>query len=78
MQAPHPECPQCRLRMEPGYLVDHGHGVAYPAAWVAGVPEWSRWFGLKVKRKDKVPVTTFRCPRCGRLDSFGRPGAWPS
>jgi hypothetical protein len=33
---------------------------------------------MKLKGKPKMPVTTFRCPRCGRLDSFARPGKWPA
>jgi hypothetical protein len=73
-----PDCPDCRMQMEAGYLVDHGHSAIYPAAWVAGVPRWSRWLGLRLKRKEKVPVATFRCPRCGRLVSYARPGPWPT
>ena len=72
-----PECTRCRQTMEQGTLVDHGHGAAYPAAWVAGVVPWSRWTGLKLKGKEKLPVTTYRCPRCGRLELFSNPGKWP-
>ena len=63
--------------MEPGYVVDHGYGLVYPSAWIAGLPEWSRWTGLKLRHKTKVPVTTFRCLHCGRLESFAMPGKWP-
>lgn len=73
-----PECQHCKVRMETGFMVDHGHGITYPAAWVAGPAKWSRWFGMRVKRSEKVPVTTFRCPRCGRLESFAQPGEWPA
>jgi hypothetical protein len=72
-----PLCLTCNQAMEPGYLVDHGHGAVYPAAWIAGIPKWSRWLGLKIKGKTKVPVATFCCPQCGRLDSFAQPGNWP-
>ncbi|CAN5574846.1 hypothetical protein BH23ACI1_BH23ACI1_31230 [soil metagenome] len=64
--------------MEPGYMADHGYGGVFPQAWIAGRPEWSRWTGLKVKRADKMPVTTYRCPACGRLDAFAWPGTWPA
>jgi hypothetical protein len=73
-----PLCPQCAEPMEHGHIVDHGYGAIYPIAWVAGAVEWSRWVGMKLKGKTKMPVTTFRCPRCGRLDSFARPGKWPA
>lgn len=63
--------------MEPGFLLDHGHGAVFPTAWVAGAAEWSRWRGTKVKGKEKLPVTTFRCTSCGRLESFANPGKWP-
>jgi hypothetical protein len=77
MNADPPICPACDRPMETGFLVDHGHGVVLPAAWVPGVPEWSRWRGLRLKGRTKMPVTTFRCPECGRLESFARPGSWP-
>jgi hypothetical protein len=64
--------------MEPGYFLDHGHGVIFPIAWVAGMPKWSKWRGLKLKGTTKMPVMTFRCAQCGRLDSFAHPGNWPA
>lgn len=64
--------------MEPGFFVDHGYGAVYPTAWVAGLPKWSKWLGLRLKGKTKMPVTTFRCAQCGRLDSFARAGSWPA
>jgi hypothetical protein len=63
--------------METGYFVDHGQGVTYPLAWVAGVMRWSRWFGVRAAREEKTPVTTYRCPQCGMLASYARPGNWP-
>jgi hypothetical protein len=68
-----PECPRCGRPMEPGYILDQGYGTVSPSAWVAGRPERSRWTGLKLRGKDRLPVTTFRCPKCARLESF----AWP-
>jgi hypothetical protein len=63
--------------MERGYVVDHGYGAIYPSAWVAGLPEWSRWTGLKLRRKPKLPIATYRCPGCGRLESFATSDKWP-
>ena len=72
------QCPQCRVPMEGGYLVDHGYGAVYPVAWAAGVPRWSRWLGLRIRNDEKMPVVTYRCPQCGRLDSVAQPGKWPA
>jgi hypothetical protein len=63
--------------MERGYLVDHGQGILYPTAWAAGEPRWSSWLGLRVKRHELLPVTTYRCVECGLLESYARPGSWP-
>jgi len=34
----------------------------------------SRWFGLKVRKKDLVPISAWRCGRCGYLESYAQPG----
>jgi len=56
--------------MEPGYIVDEGYGKRTVANWIAGAPERSIWTGLKTRGKDKLDVTTFRCRRCGYLESY--------
>ena len=64
--------------MERGFLLDHGHGATYPQAWAAGLVRWSRWFGVRMNQKDKVPVITYRCPECGVLTSYAHSGKWPA
>lgn len=61
-------CLRCRTIMEEGYVRDRGHheGVE-PATWVEGVPE-KRWYGIKTKGHDMVPITAWRCPACGYLE----------
>ena len=58
--------------MEPGYIVDQGYGKVTPAQWVAGDPEYSFWMGggLKLRGKDRLDITTYRCPRCGYVESY--------
>jgi hypothetical protein len=73
-----PTCVRCDTEMEQGFLVDHGYAMIFPAAWGAGVPKWSRWSGLKLARKDKIPVGAFRCPTCNRIELFALPGTWPA
>ena len=65
-----PECPKCRHDMEPGFVLDITHGAMAQSSWVEGAPERSIWTGLKLKGHERVPVTTFRCPRCGYLESY--------
>ena len=57
--------------MEEGFLIDRGHhnSVAQPE-WTAGQPQ-KTWLGIRVKG-DKYPATTYRCPRCGLLQSYAR------
>lgn len=73
-----PECSRCRQAMEAGFIVDYGYATAHQPAWIAGAAEWSRWSGLKLKGRRKLPVVTYRCPHCGRLESFAHPGQRPA
>jgi len=56
--------------MTGGYIVDEGYGTRTVAKWIEGNPERSMWTGLKVRGKDKLDVTTYRCQRCGYLESY--------
>ena len=56
--------------MEPGHVIDEGYGTRTVANWVAGEPERSIWTGLKLRGKSKVAVTSYRCRRCGYLESY--------
>ena len=65
-------CPRCGGGMETGYVVDvmYGHGSAAVPKWVAGEPQRSIWTGLKLRGKEQLPVTTYRCHRCGYLENY--------
>ena len=66
-----PHCPQCRERMEQGFVLDTGHGGArMEAKWIQGVPEKSFWTGIKVKDKKQINIQAYRCPRCGLLAHY--------
>ena len=56
--------------MEPGFVLDEAHGRFTVAKWIAGEPEKSIWTGLKTRGKDKLDVATYRCRRCGYLESY--------
>jgi hypothetical protein len=64
------ECPKCGARMEAGYILDVAHGANLQSQWVEGPPDRSRWTGLKLKGRRKLPVTSYRCSRCGFLESW--------
>jgi hypothetical protein len=63
-------CPRCSGSMEPGYVIDEGYGTRTVANWVAGEPEKSIWTGLKLRGKTKVAISSYRCRRCGYLESY--------
>jgi hypothetical protein len=60
--------------MEEGFMLDRGHhNAAAISQWAAGAPVRSFWTGLKLKGKVVLPAITYRCPRCGLLQSYARP-----
>ena len=63
------ECPRCSGSMEPGFVVDEGYGKKVAAKWVAGEPQKSFWTGLKLRGSEQI-VATYRCRRCGYLESY--------
>jgi hypothetical protein len=67
-----PECPKCRSRMDEGFIKDETHGSAYASKWVEGPPEKSFWTGTKIRGKKQVEIATFRCSKCGYLESYAR------
>ena len=57
--------------MSEGFLVDRGHANAKGLQeWVEGEPERSFWLGLRTRGREKYEVSTYRCDRCGFLESF--------
>jgi len=62
--------------MEPGFVIDKGqpYGSVSAPEWAEGAPEPSFWTGLKLKGRERHAVVTFRCPRCGFLESYAPAG----
>jgi hypothetical protein len=57
--------------MEEGFVLDRADGNAVlQSTWIGGKPERSFWMGLKVKNRPQLKVATFRCPKCGLLESY--------
>jgi predicted nucleic-acid-binding Zn-ribbon protein len=70
MASPSLSCPRCGGSMEQGFIIDETHGTMKSQKWVGGAPEYSFWFGLKLRGKDRLDVATYRCCRCGYLESY--------
>jgi len=65
------DCLRCGGLLERGYVADKAHySVPDTQQWVEGAPEHSFWQGLKMKDRDVLPVMTYRCKRCGFLESY--------
>jgi len=61
--------------MSSGFMLDLGHGSAkMQSKWVEGPATPAFWRGrVKLKGRQPVPVTTYRCDRCGYLESYAVP-----
>jgi hypothetical protein len=65
------ECLRCGGPMEQGFVADKAHySVPEVQNWVEGVPERSFWSGIRLKGKEVLPVMTYRCEKCGYLESY--------
>ena len=68
-----PTCAKCGKTMEAGFVLDQTYGANTQSAWIEGAPERSFWTGVKLKGHQRLPVTTYRCPACGYLESYAAP-----
>jgi hypothetical protein len=63
------ECPKCQGRMSEGFSIDKGYGTVDVTSWQEGKPQKSFWTWIK-QSKDRHEITTWRCDRCGYLESY--------
>jgi hypothetical protein len=67
---PSPACPDCKVPMDSGFIVDfYGNSFNKQSSWVGGTAEPRRW-GSVSGDKQRLPIVTFRCATCGQLKSF--------
>jgi hypothetical protein len=60
------KCSKCKGAMEAGYRADRGH---------LNLELKERWFKKEAKLlslKKPLPVTTYRCKKCGYLESYSK------
>jgi hypothetical protein len=62
------QCPDCRVEMVEGFILDAGAQLT--PRWLEGQPEISIWTGVKAKGKECRLVVTYRCMECGLLRSY--------
>lgn len=51
-------------------MVDEGYGTRSVPKWVEGEAKKSIWTGLKLRGRQRLEVSTYRCRRCGYLESY--------
>jgi hypothetical protein len=56
--------------MAEGFVLDKTHGGVGVSSWVEGVPEKSIWTGLNLAGRSQSRIATWRCGRCGFLESY--------
>jgi predicted nucleic-acid-binding Zn-ribbon protein len=67
-------CPKCNGEMQEGFIAEYRRDGIQVSEWVAGPPQEPSFWGSIVSNKDRLPITVFRCTRCGYLESY----AWRS
>lgn len=63
-------CPKCQGRMAEGFVVDQTYGSSALGRWYEGQPVKSIWTGLKTRGRAHHDLVTWRCGRCGYLESY--------
>ena len=58
--------------MDEGYVLDRTYGAELVAKWIAGKPERSFWKGFKTRDRPNLEIQTFRCSKCGYLESYAK------
>ena len=64
------DCPKCGGRMAEGFVADQTYGATTVSSWYAGPPRKSFWTGLKLKGVENHAIVTWRCDRCGFIESY--------
>ena len=62
-------CPKCQGSMAEGFVVENNQGMNRVNGWVGGAPE-KGIFGVKLRGRPQYDIQTWRCGRCGFLESY--------
>ena len=68
------KCIRCDGQLEKGFLLDRGESnITAQSQWAGGEPNQSMFRFSAVRSGNKtLPVVTYRCVSCGRLESFAK------
>lgn len=67
------DCSKCQGKMIEGFVIDaNQHGQRTVSKWVEGAPEKSIWLGVKLGNGAQYEIQTWRCGRCGFLESYAK------
>lgn len=65
------KCSKCGATMEEGFLLDQEHHPhPQPTQWASGTTEISFFSGAKTAGKNRIPIRSYRCLKCGLLESY--------
>jgi hypothetical protein len=61
--------------MEEGHVADVGHGVVLQSSWTRGMPIQRKFIGgISYNKKSNLPMTAYRCTRCGYVEFYAESG----
>jgi hypothetical protein len=60
--------------MSEGFVADTTYGGASVSSWIEGEPKRSWWMGVKLAGETPIEIKTWRCDRCGYLESYAPVG----
>jgi hypothetical protein len=59
--------------MEEGHVPDNGRNNATQSGWAHGPAERRSFLGgIKVRQKELIPVSAYRCPSCGYVELYAK------
>jgi hypothetical protein len=58
--------------MQRGYLPDYARNTVVIASWAPGEPEAGWLFGGIKRAEDAIPLTAYRCSKCGYVEFYAR------
>jgi hypothetical protein len=65
-----PICPKCHGVMQQGFVPEYRRNGIAIAVWVEGLAEEPSFWGSIISDKQQIPIITYRCMRCGYLESY--------
>ena len=66
------DCLKCGGTMEEGLVIDQSLGSSAQQQWGSGKPERSAFEGTVPSSRRLCPVATYRCSKCGFLESYAK------